>query len=65
MLHAADLDGDGDVDFVDFMKLADNFVQSGDVSDGDFDGDGQIGFSDFSALAKNFGFKPIEYLPWS
>jgi len=51
-----DIEGDGSVDFGDFLGLADNFGET-DQSyvDGDLDLDGIIGFSDFLILADNFG----------
>ena len=50
-----DIDGDGDVDFSDFLILSTNFGMSGTLSDGDLDNDGQIAFSDFLVLSANFG----------
>jgi hypothetical protein len=50
-----DSDLDGDVDFADFLKMANNFGQEGGWADGDFDGDGLVGLSDFTLLAENFG----------
>jgi hypothetical protein len=52
-----DADLDLDVDFADFVLLANNFSRSQEVAwrEGDFDGDGSVGFSDFVALSNNFG----------
>ena len=46
---------DRQVNFADFLVLADRFGQAGGWSDGDFDGDGQVAFTDFLALSANFG----------
>ena len=51
-----DIDGSGDVAFLDFLILAENFGQT--VSDhtlGDLDCDGTVAFLDFLILAENFG----------
>ena len=50
-----DVDGDGDVDFSDFLVLSANFGMSGNRADGDLDNDGQVAFSDFLLLSSNFG----------
>lgn len=54
---AADVNGNGIVDFTDFLVLAGNFGQ--DVSrgreDGDIDGDGIVSLADFQILARDFG----------
>ncbi len=44
-----------EVDFNDFLPLADKFGGAGGWADGDYDGDGQVLFNDFVALAQNFG----------
>ena len=60
----ADLDGDGEVGFSDFVELANNFgLPDADGSHGDIDGDGTVGFSDFVQLANNFGRKLQTLLP--
>ena len=46
---------DGDVNFLDFLALAENFGEAGDWDQGDFDGNGEVDFLDFLALAENFG----------
>ena len=52
-----DANGDGSVNFLDFLALANNFGDSveGGAEDGDFDFDGVVSFLDFLALANNFG----------
>ena len=53
---AGDVDVDGDVDFLDFLILANNFAsEQGTWETGDFDGDQIVGFRDFLSLANNFG----------
>ena len=55
-----DSDLDGDVDFVDFLSLANNFGQSpSSWSQGDYDGNNETNFLDFLALANNFGNAPV------
>ena len=52
----ADLDGNGEVAFNDFLILSGNYGAM-DVSyeEGDIDCDGEVGFTDFLALSGNFG----------
>ena len=53
-----DIDGDGEVQFPDFVILANHFgsqVPAGTL--GDLDGDGVVQFPDFVILANNFGRK--------
>ncbi len=52
-----DTDGDGDVDFRDFLVLSNNFGNAVDaaMAEADFDGDGQVSFADFLVLSQNFG----------
>lgn len=52
---AGDLDANGSVDFLDFLRLAQNFGGSGEYVDGDIDCSGQVSFLDFLTLAQNFG----------
>jgi len=59
-----DFDLDGDVDFVDFLRFAQNFGKTGPAPaqtspgmDGDVDLDGDVDFSDFLTFAQNFGRK--------
>ena len=51
---AGDADGNGTVEFQDFVILANNFGQVGQYTDGDFDWDGMVDFPDFVILANNF-----------
>ena len=55
--QAGDINGDGDVDFRDFLILSANFGKSGTLLEGDLDGDGSIAFADFLLLSANFGKK--------
>ena len=51
-----DADGDQDVDFKDFLILAQNFGRDdATVADGDFNEDSIVNFQDFVILAENFG----------
>lgn len=52
-----DADENGEVNFLDFLALANNFGKQVDatLADGDFDGDGEVSFLDFLVLANNFG----------
>ena len=51
-----DADGNGEVAFLDFLILADNFGQkTNDHRLGDFDCNGEVTFLDFLILALNFG----------
>ena len=50
-----DTDGNGQVEFTDFLVLSANFGQAGNYTQGDFDCDGQIEFADFLLLSANFG----------
>ena len=50
-----DIDGNGTVEFADFLVLSANFGTAGGAAQGDIDCDGQIAFSDFLALSANFG----------
>lgn len=50
-----DVDGNGLVEFEDFIVLSTNFKNDGDWTFGDFDGDGKVLFADFLALSDNFG----------
>lgn len=52
---AGDADLDGQVQFSDFILLAENFNAETNWSGGDFDGSGVADFSDFLILARNFG----------
>jgi hypothetical protein len=50
-----DADFDNDVDFPDFVALANGFGNVGGWGEGDFDGSGDVQFPDFVLLADNFG----------
>ena len=50
-----DADLSGDVAFLDFLQLAQNFGEPGGWLEGDFDGSGDVAFLDFLSLAQNFG----------
>lgn len=51
-----DVDGSGDVNFLDFLTLAQNFGQAAsDHTTGDIDCSGEVNFLDFLTLAQNFG----------
>jgi hypothetical protein len=51
-----DLDGNGAVEFADFVTLSNNFDQRVlRRSQGDLDGDRRVEFSDFVILASNYG----------
>jgi hypothetical protein len=55
-----DADGDDDVDFADFLVLAENFGRDDDPTsaDGDFNGDHVVDFADFLILQQNFDQPP-------
>lgn len=50
-----DADGSGDVGFLDFLALANNFGTEGGFAEGNFDCAGTVSFLDFLTLANNFG----------
>ena len=50
-----DIDGNGTVEFADFLVLSANFGQAGDAASGDTDCNGEVDFADFLALSANFG----------
>ena len=52
---AGDTDLNGEVNFLDFLALAENFGETGGWAQGDFSGNGEVDFLDFLALAENFG----------
>ena len=54
-LIRGDLDGDGEVNFMDFLTLAQSFNTEADYSSGDVDCSGTVDFQDFLAVANNFG----------
>ena len=55
----SDFNGDGNVDFTDFLFFADAFgtrdIFSGYVAEADLDGDGQVAFPDFLIFVSDFG----------
>ena len=61
-----DLDGNGKVEFADFLVLAGNFnTDAADHTTGDIDCNGKVEFADFLVLAGNFGMKvgPASVVP--
>ena len=50
-----DTDGNGTVEFADFLVLSGRFGQAGGFTDGDFDGSGTVDFADFLTLSSAFG----------
>ena len=52
LLCRADLDGDGELTFFDFLAFQDLFA-AGDMT-ADFDGDGELTFFDFLAFQNEF-----------
>jgi ELWxxDGT repeat protein len=53
---SGDIDGDGRVQFSDFLILSSNFgISNAQFKDGDLDGDGSVQFTDFLILSSNFG----------
>jgi hypothetical protein len=54
-LTPGDIDGNGTVEFSDFLVVSENFGQEGGYLDGDIDGNGRIEFADFLVLSTNFG----------
>jgi|GEM_PF-4356009 len=56
-----DANGDGDVDFADFLVLSQNFGKTDQAfADGDFDGNGLVDFADFLVLADSFATTVLE-----
>lgn len=53
--NGGDFDGNGQVEFADFLLLSSNFGGAGDATMGDADCNGQIEFADFLLLSSNFG----------
>lgn len=52
---SGDTDGNGEIDFADFLTLSQNFGMPGDWAAGDFDGSGTVEFADFLSLSAVFG----------
>jgi hypothetical protein len=61
--YFGDADLDGEVQFADFLLLADGFGHVGGWSSGDFDGDGEVRFQDFLILSNNFGSTSLAVIP--
>jgi hypothetical protein len=53
-LRAGDTDGDIDVDFTDFVNLANNYQTGTTWAQGDGDGDADVDFTDFVNLSNNY-----------
>ena len=55
----SDFNGDGNVDFIDFLFFADAFgtrdIFPGYIAEADLDGDGQVAFPDFLIFVSDFG----------
>lgn len=54
-LIKGDGDGNGTVEFADFLKLSSNFGAAGNYQDGNYDLIGGVEFADFLTLSSNFG----------
>ena len=54
-LIPGDIDGNGTVEFEDFLILSDHFGSPGEYTDGNLDRIDNIGFTDFLILSQNFG----------
>ena len=54
-LLQGDLDGNRQVELLDFLVLADNFGMPGHYTQGDVDKSGQVDFNDFLILTRNIG----------
>ncbi len=52
---AGDFDGNGKVEFADFLILSTNFGSEADAAGGDVDCNGMVEFADFLVLSSNFG----------
>lgn len=53
--NLGDIDGNGTVEFADFLVLSSNFGSPGGSADGDADCSGDVAFADFLILSQNFG----------
>lgn len=61
MRVSGDADGSGDVGFLDFLAMANNFgAENATYDQGDFNCSGTVDFLDFLALANNFGSTAAE-----
>lgn len=55
-LIPGDADGDGDVDFTDFLTVSANYGKSNvGLAQGDFTGDNKVDFGDFLIVSNNYG----------
>jgi hypothetical protein len=52
---AGDADGDGEVQFADFVSLSNHYGGAGDWTEGDFNADGEVRFGDFVQLSNHYG----------
>jgi len=50
-----DVNGDGIVDFSDFLRFSTNFGKAGGWADGDLNGNGVVDFADFLEIQTSFG----------
>ena len=59
-LVKGDIDGNGQVDFKDFLTISANFGREdgADRSEGDLNGDSAVNFSDFLIVSQQFGQEP-------
>ncbi len=57
LAHLGDIDGNGEVDFGDFLTFSRNFGDAVEQAGilGDLDRDGTVGFNDFLTFSRNFG----------
>lgn len=62
-LPLGDADGNGEVDFADFLTLSGNFSQPGVYTAGDFNKNGTVDFGDFLLLSENYGSSTIASVP--
>jgi hypothetical protein len=54
-LVPGDANGDGVVNFADFVNLSNHYGQFGGWSEGDFNGDWTVNFADFVAMSNHYG----------
>ena len=54
-LHPGDFDGNGEVDFSDFVMFVQNYQVENSVGLYDLTGDGKVNLSDFLVFAQNYG----------
>lgn len=59
-----DADRDVDVDFLDFLTIAENFLKQGGWAEGNFGGSDEVDFLDYLCLANNFGIQVGEERPF-